>query len=750
MKRKKILIGTVVVLLFLTFFTAISVFSADGDTTTQPKSVKAGGVELEVKRFPISRYQANNESSDDWLKGPFIGFTNVIFSTSGNIVRVVDAGMDVLNNLQPVDKFADSITNVSKTVYKTLKNNFGETLFIFAAVYIFYLLIAKGSVKEAVRRSVFFIAVLVIGGWYVSNAGFVMKSLNSLSVEAQGKLLDAGNGLLGIAQDEKRYDTSNIEKGKEMEGTIAVLRNLYFDLALKKPYMIVNFGETNEKSINEKGSDDKGGLNRVDKLLSYKLTSDGEDEKLEYIKDTEIREYNNDALTSGNVWNQFGESLIAFFFSIGLGIPFLGLAFLNFLLQIIALLIVFFIPFAFVVAYVPQFANSGFVALGRLGSIYLLKAMLGIIFLFVYVICFVVDTLLPPNNFGMYLLNVIVLVLIFWMGFKYKDKIIKFVTAGKVVSVDNGLMENMRKDIVQPSWESTKSGVSNTFSKVKKSLSGKNDEEGEKINHSSDPSISRLGTGWGTENLAERTPQKHQNSNTLNDKKALNRQPQNLSKKQENNDEKVTDKNPSSNIDSTKENNNSRHSPVLQDIKSETDQPDQKEFSERNQLNDSKNRVEDQNNTAVAVQKEQEGDQVRKAPIVEDNIKETERTNRVVTGDHKGLSEHSQPAKSEQPKYLQTTNKQNNSSSDVKIVRPVTSSSSVQADNFFDGEKPNTQSKETQFVNRDTTKKVASNNDSLKRSHQITVNQEGNVSLNEIMGRSSSKGEGRLRRDERA
>lgn len=58
-------------------------------------------------------------------------------------------------------------------------------------------------------------------------------------------------------------------------------------------------------------------------------------------------------MSLGNVYNQ----LVA----IVLGIPFLGLAFLNFLLQIIALAIVFFIPFAFMISYIPQIANFGFV-----------------------------------------------------------------------------------------------------------------------------------------------------------------------------------------------------------------------------------------------------------------------------------------------------------------------------------------------------------------------------------------------------
>ncbi|MEC2218545.1 hypothetical protein P9G74_07060, partial [Bacillus subtilis] len=113
MKKKRILIVSAIVLLFLTVASAVTVFSADGDTTTQPKVEKAGGVELKVKRFPISRYQANNEASDDLIKGAFVGLTNVTFSFAGNIVRVVDAGMDILYNLQPIDEFANSITNVS-------------------------------------------------------------------------------------------------------------------------------------------------------------------------------------------------------------------------------------------------------------------------------------------------------------------------------------------------------------------------------------------------------------------------------------------------------------------------------------------------------------------------------------------------------------------------------------------------------------------------------------------------------------
>ncbi|MCY8407498.1 CD3337/EF1877 family mobilome membrane protein [Bacillus haynesii] len=742
MKRKSILIVSAVVLLFLTFATALSVFSADGDLTTQPKVEKAGGVELEIKRFPISRYQANNEDSDDWLKGPFIGFTNVLFSTAGNVVRVVDMGMDILNNLQPIDAFADSITNVSKRVYTTLKNNFGEALFIFAVGYIFYLFAVRGSAKEAMRRSILFLVILIIGGWYMSNAGYVMKALNALSVEAQGKLLNAGNGLLGIAKDEGRFvEASNIEKGKEMEGTIAVMRNLYFDLALKKPYMIVNFGEANEKKINEKGSDDKGGMNRVDKLLSYKLSSDGEKARLEYIKSTEIDKYNNEALTSGNAYNQFGESIIGLFASIALGIPFLGLSFLNFLLQIIALVIVFFVPFAFVVAYIPQFAYSGFVSLGRLGSVYILKAMLGIVFLFVYVICFIIDNLLPPNNFGMYLLNVIVLFLTLFLGFKHRNKIVKFVTAGKVVSVDNNMMENMRRNVIQPSWESAKDVWNKTFGRKD------HNKTAEDLKHSSDPSVSNNATALGTESLSvERTPQKDQNTNLLDNKKALDRKPQhsmkseqhnNPLKKQDNERRIVPEQNNGSdNVGLRKEEEQFKRAPVIRNTENEAERTDQKDFVKRNRLNDSQNKY----NSTVDIQQEQKGDNSRKAPIVQENIRETERTKQsqfAEIQEEKGIN---QPTNFENTRTL---NKENVNSNDVKIVRSNTPSSSVQTGNFFSGEKQHNPSSETHVNREAAVKKVAPKDSGFKRSDQT-------VALNDIASRTSSKAENRLRSDKRS
>ncbi|MBA5715628.1 hypothetical protein DT035_12540 [Bacillus subtilis] len=812
MKKKRILIVSAIVLLFLTVASAVTVFSADGDTTTQPKIEKAGGVELKVKRFPISRYQANNEASDDLIKGAFVGLTNVTFSFAGNIVRVVDAGMDILYNLQPIDEFANSITNVSRSVYKTLKKNFGEALFIFTCGYVVYLFCVRGSAKEAMRRSILFICVMVIGGLWMSNAGYYMKALNALSVEAQGKLLTAGNGLVGIVQDEGNFaDSSGIEKGKEMEGTVAVMRNLYFDMALMKPFLIVNFGETSEGKINEKG-DSKSKLSRVDKLLSYKLSKEGEKEKLDYIESVEIKKYENESMTAGSAFTQLGESFIAVISAIVVGIPFLALAFFNFLLQIIALVIVFFVPFAFILAYVPQLAYSGFVTLGRLGSVYLLKAMLGVVVLFVYVICFMVDTLIPPNGFGKYLLNVTVLSLILWIGFVKRDAIIKFVTAGKVVSVDNNMLENMRQNVVQPAWENAKkigSTLGNgggIFTDFAKNFGGRKDGSnadgvtGAPSGVGNSPSGAAM--GYDNTHAVSRTPQKEMANGIANhNSRNLKRNPQTLSKEQEKQKQKEAFANAKENQrqshldrlrkdginspmlkDALNEGNEdlSKRVPILLDKKDDSARTDQKEYVEQ-LLKQPENHHPQSDDASLQHDEETVSN---RAPVLQENEKDTERTDQKEYI-HEGLNQNTETDKHHDFEVQKDDSASKSEPvaqeksaeikrSDQKVMtnqsEPQLGFESLQPTKVENQPLANSERKirpsepakvhsdgirveEKQAVapageSKAVSREKQPSSQAIKRTEQ-SVNTFEQVSLNEIARRSSSKAEDRLRRDER-
>ncbi|WP_234799391.1 CD3337/EF1877 family mobilome membrane protein [Bacillus altitudinis] len=479
-KRKILLIFSIVVILLTSVFSFALADDKEGDKTVKPKVEKVGGVELEISRFPLQHYQAQNEAETGIIKGNILALSNVMLSFTQAIVMIVDQALDLFMSAELIDNFSDAITSVSKETYNVLKKSFGEIIFVFMIGFVVYLFLVRGSFKEGMRRFVLFFVVMIVAGLWVSKAGYWVESLNALSIEGQGKLITVGNKIVKTfsSKSDSSLSVEDVKKGKELEGTTAVLRNFYFNAAMKNPYLVTNYGTPNEKTILKKG-DGEGGLNRIDTLLSFRLTSDGQSAKKEFINKKEIKEYKNQSIAEGNIFAQLGYSFIGMLAAISLGIPFFLIAFLNFLIQIIVLAIAFFLPFAFILSYVPQFAYSGFVSLGRMFALFVMKALLTLVLIFVYVICVITTKTIPPTNLGMYFLNVVVMSAILIISFLKRDKIINFVTAGKVQSVDANLLENTRRQVVQPSFDGMKN-VGNSISEWKKKRDAKKAAEEKK------------------------------------------------------------------------------------------------------------------------------------------------------------------------------------------------------------------------------------------------------------------------------
>ncbi|MEH7798503.1 hypothetical protein CUU65_12705 [Bacillus safensis] len=466
--KKHLIIFSIILLILVSIMAVASAEDKDGDKTVRPKVEKVGGVELEISRFPLEHYQAHNQAADGMIKGAIVSLSNTMLAVTQIVVLVVDKAMDLFMSSEPIDNFSSAITNVSKQMYNVLKKSFGEILFVFMIGFVVYLFFIKGSFKEGMRRFALFFVVMIVSALWVNKAGYWIESLNALSIEGQGKLITVGNKLVSAFSDksDSTLKMDDVKKGQEIEGTTAVLRNFYFDSAMKSPYLVTNYGTPNEKTILKKG-DGKGGLDRIDTLLSFKLTSEGQRAKKDFINKKEVKEYKNQSIAEGSIYVQLGYSFIGLLAAISLGMPFFLIAFLNFLIQIIVLAIAFFLPFAFILSYVPQFAYSGFVSLGRMFALFVLKALLTLVLVFVYAICVITHKTIPPSNLGMYFLNVVAMSVILIIAFVKRDKIIKFVTAGKVQNVDANLLENTRQQVVQPSFDGMKK-VGNSFSEWKK------------------------------------------------------------------------------------------------------------------------------------------------------------------------------------------------------------------------------------------------------------------------------------------
>ncbi|MBP2079777.1 CD3337/EF1877 family mobilome membrane protein [Oceanobacillus polygoni] len=421
----------------------------------QPESeenIKKGGVELEIKKYPVERYMVNNEDTNGIFGFNLYGINNFFMGIIQHVVIVTDSSLEKLFSLQILDEFADDLQSISYDIYQTLKDYFAELLFAFLCGYLVFLFFTNGNARESVRKFLLFIVVLVVAGYWMANASFLIKSMNAISNETQGYLVSAGNGLLEIFENDREgvYSAINdIDEDDKLNGALSVMRNVYFDLALKRPYLLINYGTTEENDINNNDNVKNLGFgfdqyNRVDRMLAFNLSSAGSVYRITHAH-IEVNKNNNSAMASGGSFKQSGLIFLTFIIVIALSIPFLLLGLLNFALQLLAILIALALPFAFFISFIPQFVMSGFNTLGKLVTVFLIKAMLGIFIFISYLLTFTLYRLVPPEDTGMYLLHVFLLILLFFYIIVKRNSIIHFVTAGRVQSIDKNIMPNMNQ-----------------------------------------------------------------------------------------------------------------------------------------------------------------------------------------------------------------------------------------------------------------------------------------------------------------
>lgn len=405
-------------------------YAEDSKTTMTPKTEKVAGIELKGKRWDSSQYIANVSTEDagmidSKLIAGATAITNFFFSITKIVGEVIDTGIGYLYSLNAIDLLADKVAKISKALWDNLYASFGVMFFIIAVLHIFFIFSAKRNSQEALRRTFVLFCVIGISVLWFSNASFLLKTMNKLSNETQGIVMKAGTEFTS-GSDEK------IQKGQELEGSLAIMRNAYFELVVEKPYLIMNYGTPDRDVILEK---DK---NRIDNLLKYKMTTAGVKERDKIIS-KDIETYDNTAMTSStsNVANQMGVALISAIFSIVLGVPLILIAFLNLLFSILAMLLMLLLAVSVLLAILPMFANSAWNTLGKLIATFFMKALIGLVILFVFLIITIIEAIIPSTNVGLYFLNCVAVAVCIIFLILYRNELISSITGGQVRSIGN-------------------------------------------------------------------------------------------------------------------------------------------------------------------------------------------------------------------------------------------------------------------------------------------------------------------------
>lgn len=393
----------------------------------EPKEVEQGGVIVESERYEYDNYVPVTDVSGDWNPFTIEEITKAgnwaveaTFGINKLFAELIDYGLENLYAISIVNNLADEISTVSDSVWEALKDNFAPILLILAALQIFGFYVGQRNGSRAGQATFKLILVFMVSVVWFSQSDYFLKTLNNVSNEVQGIVMSAGTGL----SDE------SVNEGEELEGSQAILRNHFFDRAVMKPYLLMNYGTADEAKINEDNE------NRIEDLLKLNVNEDGVDERQD-IATEEVNDLNNQAMSDSNLGKKLAIAFVSIFFTVLLGVPLLLISMLNLILQMVALAIAIVLPISFLISMLPSFSNSGWYTLGRLVGVFLIKIFVGILVLFAFVIMQTMDTMIPSNSMGGYMLNTLTIAILLILMIKFRNKIIEFITAGRVQSVDS-------------------------------------------------------------------------------------------------------------------------------------------------------------------------------------------------------------------------------------------------------------------------------------------------------------------------
>ncbi|MED4128201.1 CD3337/EF1877 family mobilome membrane protein [Shouchella miscanthi] len=241
-----------VLLLILLFFAPKSVSADDAEYRISESGREQGGVELDSQRYPYEHYSSITHTEGSWVPWSFDelnsaanGLADMFFSLTKNISSLIDSALAELYAISVVERLIGTMTSVGEALYDTLFSSIGTVLFVIAVLTIFVYFVGERNASKAGKATLKLIFVVGITAIWMANASDLTRTVNSWSNELQAQVMTVGTFLT----DEE------IQEGNELEGSQALLRNYFFDLTVYKPYLIMNYGSTDEEIINENNPD---------------------------------------------------------------------------------------------------------------------------------------------------------------------------------------------------------------------------------------------------------------------------------------------------------------------------------------------------------------------------------------------------------------------------------------------------------------------------------------------------------------
>lgn len=425
MTRKRKIVYIMIGLLLLVFSTISVVYAASIDD-------KYNNLEQYKSYMLDSNWVfANTSVMMNYLANFFFGISKAIASITDFFLKALYQG-DSLNII------VNLLGDTSSTIYNNIFGRYGVLLFVIGGTVagIRYMMSAHRGVKDMLQL------VLLIGicTLWVTNASPIISSANEFSNDVQSTIATSGDKLLGSGE---KLDSKD------------VLREKFFTQAVEQPFLLLNFNELDKEKVNSNSNFSGENGNRIDSLLS-KRDKKSEQEYLKKYEFGDTLEYAGDSnqnyyISDESVTHKLTVSFLSVIMNSILMLPFNVIAFFNFIIQIQIVFYILIVPFTLLASYLPFMRMSYVSVFKNLFGLYVIKAMLGLVILFVSLVMNLTRKIMESSNatpVTIYTTSTILLVVSLVAMWKNRKQILATLSAGGVgnigMSTLNGMMKKPR------------------------------------------------------------------------------------------------------------------------------------------------------------------------------------------------------------------------------------------------------------------------------------------------------------------
>lgn len=401
--------------------------AAPADQTVSKNETYVGQILLEEPQYPLDNYKLETQIPDGGVTGlgnvgdkGMAGINNGLWSLNKQIGDFAIYAVSELLSYDLISQITDKMATISNNVYANMTEVFLSlflTIAVATAAYRFFLNRNEGG---GVKALVGTLLIMVVMFGYFNNTAKVISYINSFSQFIDGKAMST-NVMVSSTQP---VDPSKVKDPKE--GT-ALLQNQLFELMILRPYLLLQYGTTDETEINKQDP------NRVDTLLSIKPYGDQPTQLRKQIVDHEVNDLGNVPMSPGYEGERLGKILLTIVLTLFITVPVLIMAGMAFLLQIFLICILIFAAIPLCMAVIPSFAPTAGHFFKRVFSLILHKAALTLIISAALGISTLVYNLTSKTTgLNGYMMMAFVVAVIFFGIFKFRMEILHVVTLGSV------------------------------------------------------------------------------------------------------------------------------------------------------------------------------------------------------------------------------------------------------------------------------------------------------------------------------